>query len=387
MTGRRKALVLAPALILALLFFTAERRLGAAPLSLELSASLDELVSCLGGEVEVSFVVRNPDPQTMPVGGFQAFLRFPAELFDLVDYRQVDLKGSAVVNAPQRFGAGYLGYEGCDAPAADDWDDGRGADVVSIIASGYAQEGSSGPVKAGVATLGAFRFRLRSGVTAQKDAASFALEFDSCSSQLQQGPAIFDDRGRMLEVGFPRSQVSLKVLGVAVRNLACAANPSGRGAVLTWDPPQEGQFDGVKIYRNSEVVRPLVPPSERSITDEDAPAGMVTYEVVAFSGGVEQTCRPSCTIDLGSAPGVFVRGDANGDRRFNITDPLVILNSLYFGGILSCEDAADVDDTGNLDLTDVVALLDHLFQGGAQPEPPYPAPGTDPTTDLLGCGA
>src|SRR5262245_2156745 len=180
MNGRRNFRVseapIARTLLLAFLAWLAGVRFGAAQLSFEVSASLLELVSCLGGEVDISYVVRNPAAQSMPVAGFQAFLRFPAALFDLVAYREIDLTGSEVVNAPRRFGTGFTGFDGCDATVADDWDDGLGADVVAVLASAYGEGASGGPVRAAVATLGGFRFRLRPGVTAQKDPAVFALE-------------------------------------------------------------------------------------------------------------------------------------------------------------------------------------------------------------------
>ena len=46
--------------------------------------------------------------------------------------------------------------------------------------------------------------------------------------------------------------------------------------------------------------------------------------------------------------------------------------------------AADVDDSGSVDLTDAVYLLNYLFIGGAAPAEPV-ACGLDPTGDNLSC--
>ena len=106
---------------------------------------------------------------------------------------------------------------------------------------------------------------LPSVAAAQEAPAAFSLEFDSCSSRLQQGPALFDGEGKPLEVSFPRPQVSVAVLpGIAVQNLTCGVNPGGRGALLSWDPPPEDHFEGVRIYRGGTVIRPLVLPSTRA---------------------------------------------------------------------------------------------------------------------------
>jgi len=83
----------------------------------------------------------------------------------------------------------------------------------------------------------------------------------------------------------------------------------------------------------------------------------------------------------------FRRGDANQDGAFDISDPIAVLLHLFQGGAPpSCADAADSNDDGSVDVADVVASLGRLFQGTA----PLPAPserrsGPDPTSDPLGC--
>jgi hypothetical protein len=50
---------------------------------------------------------------------------------------------------------------------------------------------------------------------------------------------------------------------------------------------------------------------------------------------------------------------------------------------VSCQDAADANDDGNLDIADAVAALSFLFGGGTLPEPINC--GEDPTIDGLDC--
>jgi hypothetical protein len=78
----------------------------------------------------------------------------------------------------------------------------------------------------------------------------------------------------------------------------------------------------------------------------------------------------------------FVRGNANADESTDLSDAVFILNYLFLGGPEpSCDDAADADDNGLLQITDAVYLLNFLFLGKPQPPSPYPSCGIDPTGD------
>ncbi|MBI4586569.1 MAG: lamin tail domain-containing protein [Planctomycetes bacterium] len=85
-------------------------------------------------------------------------------------------------------------------------------------------------------------------------------------------------------------------------------------------------------------------------------------------------------------PPFFKRGNANGDKRceVDIADAVFILLYLFAGGVASdCPDAADIDDSGALDVGDPIRLLNYLFLRGALPSPPFPERGIDPTEDSL----
>jgi hypothetical protein len=81
----------------------------------------------------------------------------------------------------------------------------------------------------------------------------------------------------------------------------------------------------------------------------------------------------------------FIRGDANRDGAVDLADALKVLFYLFIGAPLDCEDAADVDDGEALDLTDPIALLQYLYLDGPPPGAPFPAKGSDPAGDGLGC--
>jgi hypothetical protein len=91
--------------------------------------------------------------------------------------------------------------------------------------------------------------------------------------------------------------------------------------------------------------------------------------------------------DMGAYPaapadGYFIRGDANADGAFDISDAISVLFYLFSGGASTprCLDALDADDTGTVDITDPLYILGALFQNGPVPPAPFPDPGTDPTT-------
>ena len=56
------------------------------------------------------------------------------------------------------------------------------------------------------------------------------------------------------------------------------------------------------------------------------------------------------------------------------------------GSAPECEDAADINDDGLIDLSDSVHTLFFVFLGGTPPPKPFPRPGIDPTfQDQLRC--
>jgi hypothetical protein len=83
---------------------------------------------------------------------------------------------------------------------------------------------------------------------------------------------------------------------------------------------------------------------------------------------------------------LFVRSDANHDTKVNLADAQFILNYLFLGGpVAPCEEAANISDTFELDITAPIHLLRALFLGDVRVPQPYPNCGLDPTTDGFEC--
>lgn len=84
----------------------------------------------------------------------------------------------------------------------------------------------------------------------------------------------------------------------------------------------------------------------------------------------------------------FIRGDAAWDGEVDIADAVMMLTVLFGSGcqtICDCPDALDANDDSANDISDPIYVLMYLFSGGNPPPPPFPACGTDPTTDTLDC--
>lgn len=89
----------------------------------------------------------------------------------------------------------------------------------------------------------------------------------------------------------------------------------------------------------------------------------------------------------------FIRGDANFNGKVDINDLKVYNNLQQYRPVarpanlaaFACKDAADVNDDGRITVDDAVKLIDHLFGSKAALKAPFPAVGSDPTYDTLGC--
>jgi len=85
----------------------------------------------------------------------------------------------------------------------------------------------------------------------------------------------------------------------------------------------------------------------------------------------------------------FRRGDTNHDGFVDLSDVIVLLQFLFQGrSTIECESAGDADDNGHLEISDAIRVLNFLFAGGTPPAVPGPrGPGIDPTEDELECAA
>ena len=103
-------------------------------------------------------------------------------------------------------------------------------------------------------------------------------------------------------------------------------------------------------------------------------------------GSSDLSFIPTLAIgERGAGGDAFRRGDIDNNNQVNLTDAVSLLSHLFQGQPApACGDAADVDDNGVLNLTDGISLLGHLFRGDPPPPSPGLACGSDPTADGLG---
>jgi hypothetical protein len=112
-------------------------------------------------------------------------------------------------------------------------------------------------------------------------------------------------------------------------------------------------------------------------TGEPVP-NCVTVEGVSFRACNTFDASLAIRFQLYSSP-FFVRGNANGDGRVDISDAIWIFYELFLGGPkTTCRDAADSNNDARIDISDPVFILNHLLHEGRPPPSPYPDCGTDP---------
>jgi len=107
----------------------------------------------------------------------------------------------------------------------------------------------------------------------------------------------------------------------------------------------------------------------------------------------QPTCGPAPDPDPDPEPGPepegsvpFTRGDVNADGRRSISDAVMVERYLFFGDREpQCFDAADAKDDGQINITDTVTILHHIFGIGLVIPGPSTPVGPDPTPDSLGC--
>jgi len=143
------------------------------------------------------------------------------------------------------------------------------------------------------------------------------------------------------------------------------------------DPAYQWQKDGADIpgaVGSSYTTEPV------SLSDD----GSRYRCVVTNSAGTAVSREVVLHVTVNAAR--FVRGDVNADGGVDVSDPVAVLRILFQGGNpTGCLDAADTNDSGGVDIADAVYLLNFLFGGGPKPPAPFPGCGDDPTSDGLTC--
>jgi len=171
-------------------------------------------------------------------------------------------------------------------------------------------------------------------------------------------------------------------------------------AIFTVDPTSGPAPLFVQFFNDSTGTGPLQYTwnfGDGGFLSEESSPPVVYYDyqtpgTYVASLTVENGCGPpsqffSPIITVTASEDNFLRGDPNGDLQIDISDPIKILGYLFSNVPLSCEDAADVNDDGGVDIADAINSLFWLFDGtGACIQfPPSDGCGPDPTDDDLGC--
>lgn len=83
----------------------------------------------------------------------------------------------------------------------------------------------------------------------------------------------------------------------------------------------------------------------------------------------------------------FLRSDVNQDGQADMSDAVAILGDLFLGDVPvgNCRESMDVDDNGFVEITDGIYLLTFLFSGGRAPAAPFDDCGVDRGGGSLGC--
>lgn len=168
-----------------------------------------------------------------------------------------------------------------------------------------------------------------------------------------------------------------------------------RGGVISWTDTIAGRdvFFVLLLRVDGSVTAPVVfnEGTDFRVTSDSQGGARIFYVldskiiVKSFNNGqvkdfVKDLSYPN------AQQGLFIRGDANDDKKVDISDAVFILNFLFTSGVSPpCLDAADVDDTGVIELTDVVFLLNKLFLAGQDIPKPWPNAGIDLTLDSFYC--
>ena len=176
---------------------------------------------------------------------------------------------------------------------------------------------------------------------------------------------------------------------------------------VAWDPPvitsidpteafagQVVQIDGSEFHNGVRVFFGATEALEVDYDEGGPTPGRIFVTVPDGSGqvllrveNIDGQSSNSLPFDFVSPPTQFIRGDINRDGRVDVSDPVRGLRHLFGPLTIDCQDAADVDDNEQLEVTDMIRILQFLFQSGAAPSDPHPSAGFDPSGDTLGCDA
>jgi opacity protein-like surface antigen len=99
----------------------------------------------------------------------------------------------------------------------------------------------------------------------------------------------------------------------------------------------------------------------------------------SYAGGTfSYTCQTTARFEYDLEEDEAQPGDVNHDRDLDLTDPILILGTLFLGSSMQCPEAAEVNHDQVVNMSDAVYLLNYLYIGG----PPTPAEPVSCPADL-----
>ncbi len=166
---------------------------------------------------------------------------------------------------------------------------------------------------------------------------------------------------------------------------------AGTGQVtLDWTKNAEADLQGYNVFRSETAGGPYdkiagIIAANHHVDTTVLDRRTYCYVVRAVGPGGESPSSQEVCATPKPPEVTFRRGEINGDRQLDLSDPVGILNYLFLAGeVPGCLDAADVNDDGAVDLSDPVGSLNFQFLAG--PAPPAPGPfecGPDLAEDTL----
>lgn len=199
---------------------------------------------------------------------------------------------------------------------------------------------------------------------------SLALRHDPAALEIESAEFFPEFIG-----GFVRADGSKAI--AAAEDRAVASAVSSRSAPVALAP---GDHRALRIaYRLAPDLRPYdaVRTRVEFAGDLDVESGS---PATSFQPGDALPCDLfGAELEISVTPDEWIRGDANGDKRTDISDAIGILGDLFLGSEARCRRAMETNGDGAVDLADAVYLLNHLFAGGPGPPEPFPHCGWAPS--------
>ncbi len=172
----------------------------------------------------------------------------------------------------------------------------------------------------------------------------------------------------------------IDIFGKSTGPITVTLDPAAPAAAGTFDPAND-QFEVTGTFLigfNDSELRDLgfLSPIALTATEAGSIYGTGSIGVIRMflqGGGsvagsaFTYTCQTSARFEYLLDDAHAQPGDVNHDRAIDISDPVSILGTLFQGGEMACEAAAEVNSDAVINLSDAVYLLGYLFQGGPSP--------------------